>query len=946
MAPAKDYAAELEFEEAMNVGKPKDDFVFEDNTTGEHRVVPRLYIRPRSDYEGKNSVRAKPDLNSIKFSPDGRIIAAALSNGRIACYDTESGKTKYNADTGDPRHEKFMWNPEEEEHGPARHGDYRESPMRMSYQTPGKQPSLIAETNEDDEDSFERPAIVAMRWLPSPTCQENGHYDLLSSNTDGIIQKWRLTSPYDPEMITFRSPRLKRTGTDADTEDYDFDGIRCIESFHTEKGYESRALGLDYDYIGGKFAAACKDAVVRIYDNETSKCVNLLDGGLGHDFEIGAEFQMVGDMKRFYSVMERRRMKKVNAMDVVRKAEIKEMKKELQNANVNVIKRHSNRVYAVKFGRLAGQIAENLVASAGWDRTMQIWDVREKCAAPIHSFSGAFVCGDGVDIFGNDILVASHQEENQITVFDLRAHKSPREMYAVKGNNMYAAGFSKGELEHDRFFCCGGIGGEGFDKSQKNNVHIIDVKRDYQLAATVRDLPGGVVSLDWDPYTTHPPSNSSPINSSKGSVPSGIVAIGCGNGEIRIHEVCTQRSIKFCDDAEVDIVDGEEDDDDIFEDYIERKYGGYNSEQIKQVKDQRHKHRGVPIPSDSPIHMVREHSKHFDFKSTETIILDGPNARTVPHHTPGQQGEGGDLKPSNSEPILGSPREGENAIVGGPNKKNIKNLRVNASSAGGMTMSQSLEKIQASPEAEVQVHSIEGEMDKVSTAEHGTFKRVTSFSVKKLKVGVHGRGGGEGDDDGDPDSHVAVVPPPLVDAPGHDLHDHRVSPKEYGNKRVRGRVNEVELENQASYEKERAQAMLDHAHEVDDIEAMKARIAHRHHNSDPQKQIDFEKEVAQRHLHDSDASMFGGRHGETVETTHHHQEADGDHRHGHHGNGHSHHKNKHKQEQEHLSAAAKALEKEEEEMFAHPAPAHLSISMDHGFRGEEDLELSGKKTNS
>ena len=146
---------------------------------------------------------------------------------------------------------------------------------------------------------------------------------------------------------------------------------------------------------------------------------------------------------------------------------------------------------------------------------MQIWDVREKCAAPIHSFSGAFVCGDGVDIFGNDILVASHQEENQITVFDLRAHKSPREMYAVKGNNMYAAGFSKGELEHDRFFCCGGIGGEGFDKSQKNNVHIIDVKRDYQLAATVRDLPGGVVSLDY-PYTLIQ-LNSSPINSSKGS---------------------------------------------------------------------------------------------------------------------------------------------------------------------------------------------------------------------------------------------------------------------------------------------------------------------------------------------------------------------------------------------------------------------------------------------
>ena len=33
--------------------------------------------------------------------------------------------------------------------------------MRMSYQTPGKQPSLIAETNEDYEDSLKgQPSLL------------------------------------------------------------------------------------------------------------------------------------------------------------------------------------------------------------------------------------------------------------------------------------------------------------------------------------------------------------------------------------------------------------------------------------------------------------------------------------------------------------------------------------------------------------------------------------------------------------------------------------------------------------------------------------------------------------------------------------------------------------------------------------------------------------------
>ena len=201
-------------------------------------------------------------------------------------------------------------------------------------------------------------AVTAMRWVPSSKCQEQGCYNLLTSNTDGIIQRWRITSPYDPEMVTYQSSRVKRTGMTPPAMIMISMEWRCIEAFETPKGFDSRVLGLDYDYVGGRFAAACKDAVVRIYDDETSKCINTLDGGIGEDFQIGAEFQMVGNINRFYSVMERQRLKKSSAMEVVRKAEIKELNKELKNANVNLIKRHSNRVYAVRFGRLAGQIAE------------------------------------------------------------------------------------------------------------------------------------------------------------------------------------------------------------------------------------------------------------------------------------------------------------------------------------------------------------------------------------------------------------------------------------------------------------------------------------------------------------------------------------------------------------------------------------------------------------
>lgn len=686
---------DAEFEAAMAVGKPRRPSLappegdVELPPTGEHRVVPRVIISPRKDYvESKSDPRRKPFIHVVRFTPDGRLLGCALSNGRIALYDATSGKARYNMDSADPRHERSMWTPEPAPEPEDDGGDVSRAPKMtispMKMRTPSKHgdgrnsvtasvESLDLSVNTAEDDEHERPAVVAMRWFPSRTCHTDGHYKMLSTNSDGVIQRWRVTSPNDPEMVTYRSDKVKRTGIDEEEDDYDFDGTRCVESFMFAEGYDSAALGLDYDANGDRFAAACKDAVIRVFDNETSKVLTTLDGGSGADFQVESEFMLMGNMQRFYSVMERRRLQKSSAMEVINKMNIKQTGFELNRENVTMKKRHSNRVYGCKFTTGHTQIAENLIGSAGWDGTLQLWDLRSPGPA-VKSYYGAFIAGDSLDIVGNDILTGSHRYENQLQIYDLRFDANPKNIQVTEGCLLYCAAFSKGEVDNpERFFCAGGVGpGKG-----SNDLTIFDHKRDNRVSAVLQDLPGGVVSLDWDPLHTHPPVARSPINSSKGSVPGGILAIGCGDSSIRIVEMCTARSSKFIDDAEEEVEDGDETDSELFEGYMDMKYGD-DPEAVKRVRIRRSKHVGIPLPSDSPLSSVRQNSPSFKFQPPRTTIIlgnpgDNPkicnsggdtappsgeaaSADTGAGADEGEEGGGKVMLTSQSEPVLLSPR--------------------------------------------------------------------------------------------------------------------------------------------------------------------------------------------------------------------------------------------------------------------------------------------------
>jgi len=73
---------------------------------------------------------------------------------------------------------------------------------------------------------------------------------------------------------------------------------------------------------------------------------------------------------------------------------------------------HSNRVFCVKFD----QDDPNLIVSAGWDKNVKVWDIRQP--SPCRSVYGPYICGDSVDLHDGFILTGSYQDNHQLQLWD------------------------------------------------------------------------------------------------------------------------------------------------------------------------------------------------------------------------------------------------------------------------------------------------------------------------------------------------------------------------------------------------------------------------------------------------------------------------------------------------------------------------------------------------
>jgi WD40 repeat protein len=80
---------------------------------------------------------------------------------------------------------------------------------------------------------------------------------------------------------------------------------------------------------------------------------------------------------------------------------------------------HSNRIFCVKFN----PNDPNMVVSGGWDRTVQIYDLRVR--GPVNFFYGPHICGETID-FRNDsptMVTGSYRMDEPLECWDLRMFK-------------------------------------------------------------------------------------------------------------------------------------------------------------------------------------------------------------------------------------------------------------------------------------------------------------------------------------------------------------------------------------------------------------------------------------------------------------------------------------------------------------------------------------------
>lgn len=126
---------------------------------------------------------------------------------------------------------------------------------------------------------------------------------------------------------------------------------------------QNQTLSMDYNVDGTKWATGGQDRIVRVYDESNPKeCVTECRGSTAGE------------------------------------------------------RGHTSRVCAVKFS----PDKPSVLASAGMDGTVLLWDTRDRSPEPFCQISDVMVCGDALDIKGSQVLVGSWRPGRQLQVYDMR----------------------------------------------------------------------------------------------------------------------------------------------------------------------------------------------------------------------------------------------------------------------------------------------------------------------------------------------------------------------------------------------------------------------------------------------------------------------------------------------------------------------------------------------
>ena len=280
---------------------------------------------------------------------------------------------------------------------------------------------------------------VAAGALPVTCVRWTGTRTVLATTANGRLHWWRLGSS---SMDGASCPPLHSL-TEADA-------LYAL-------ALSSQSDGMASGAGGGYVATAGKDTVVRVYDEATRQLLTACG-------EPDAE------MRRFLGAG--------------------------GGGSAASAGMHTSRLFCVRF--VPGH--PQLIASAGWDATVRLWDLRSARVVQAFSGLGGPVCGDALDCDGHQLLVGAFAPASQLRLFDTRtaaplgASSSWAPVRPYGGCKLYAAQFcSSGRAEgagHSSLVAAAGVA--ALDGS--GELTLLDAAS-LQPKATLR-LPKAVRSLD------------------------------------------------------------------------------------------------------------------------------------------------------------------------------------------------------------------------------------------------------------------------------------------------------------------------------------------------------------------------------------------------------------------------------------------------------------------
>ena len=156
-------------------------------------------------------------------------------------------------------------------------------------------------------------------------------------------------------------------------------------------------------------------------------------------------------------------------------------------AESSVIPGHTNRVFCGKYN----PEDSNIIVTGGWDQKCLVWDLRER--NPVRTFSGPLICGDGIDIFEDEILTASWKDKDQLQNWDLGTGKL---ISTIKWDDGYKPSPEQTFLYSGMFSKMDGslilAGGSGSNEARVFDRQMID-----KNVCVIYDLSREVNTVDW-----------------------------------------------------------------------------------------------------------------------------------------------------------------------------------------------------------------------------------------------------------------------------------------------------------------------------------------------------------------------------------------------------------------------------------------------------------------